>query len=308
MVEGRYNEPVEPSPDVELIGHYCWLAEPKNGAPENERDAAVASLIDLYREQRAQVQSGNLPTIDPRLLLFIRAELGRCILSPDPLNAIELLLERRRRPRGRPKTPHRNFVIAGDVAEKVEGGMTIEITCADVAEATCLSEEEVRRIYITIRPQTLAVALQRGATLYVGPRHAEDMTHRDEIERILMGHCRFAHANQIDSLIVPFAYCWHFLKCVGRSQQYNHKYPVSRLRGIVAECFGLGFDDVPAAAVLTALGARLCFVKRVRHGEPEDWIATITSTACPGDTRRESVPLCDLGRRGALPPIEIRYL
>jgi hypothetical protein len=147
MVEGRYNEPVEPSPDVELIGHYCWLAEPKNGAPENERDAAVASLIDLYREQRAQVQSGNLPTIDPRLLLFIRAELGRCILSPDPLNAIELLLERRRRPRGRPKTPHRDFVIAGDVAEKVETGMTIESACADVAEAACLSEEEVRRIY-----------------------------------------------------------------------------------------------------------------------------------------------------------------
>lgn len=161
---------------------------------------------------------------------------------------------------------------------------------------------------ITIHPQTLALALQRGATLYVGPRHADYMTDRDEIERILRGDYPFAHAQQINSLIVAFAYCWHFLLCAGRSHQYNHKYPVSRLRDIIAECFGLRIDDVPALAVLAALRARCCHTKATRRSDPEDWIATISSMACPGDTRREFVPLCDLGRRCSLPPIEIRYL
>ena len=147
MVAERYDEPAEPSPDPELIEHYSWVADPKNGASEKERCDAVASLVHLYREQREQVRSGELPPIDFRLLLFIRGELERCIRSTDALGCVELLLGSSQRARGRPKTPHRDFVIAGDVAEKVEAGMTIEAACTDLAVATELSEEEIRRIY-----------------------------------------------------------------------------------------------------------------------------------------------------------------
>ena len=143
MVAERYDEPAEPTPDPELIEHYSWVANPKNGASEKERGDAVASLVRLCREQ---VRSGEL-AVDSRLLLFIRGELERCIRSADPLGCVELLLSSSQRARGRPKTPHRDFVIAGDVAEKVEARMTIEAACADVAVAVSLSEEEVRRIY-----------------------------------------------------------------------------------------------------------------------------------------------------------------
>jgi hypothetical protein len=147
MVAERYEEPAEPTPDPELIEHYSWVADPKNGASEKERGDAVAALVHLCHERREQVRSGELLAVDFRLLLFIRGELERCIRSTDPLGAVELLLSSSQRVRGRPKTPHRDFVIAGDVAEKVAVGMTIEAACADVAMATSLSEEEIRRIY-----------------------------------------------------------------------------------------------------------------------------------------------------------------
>ena len=147
MVAERYDEPAEPAPDPELIEHYSWVADPKNGASEKERGDAVASLVRLCHEQREQVRSGELPAVDFRLLLFIRGELERCIRSADPLGCVELLLSSSQRTRGRPRTPHRDFVMAGDVAEKVEARITIEAACADVGRAASLSEEEVRRIY-----------------------------------------------------------------------------------------------------------------------------------------------------------------
>jgi UvrB/uvrC motif len=147
MITGRYIEPVEPPPDPQLINHYYWLADPRNGASENERKAAVALLVELHREQSQQIQSGTPSAIDSRLLLFIRDELGRCCSSRDPLNAVESLLLPKKRPRGRPNKPHRDFVIAGDVAEMVEAGTTIDTACADVAEKADLSAEEVRRLY-----------------------------------------------------------------------------------------------------------------------------------------------------------------
>ena len=152
----------------------------------------------------------------------------------------------------------------------------------------------------------LEFELRGGATLFIGPRHADTMTDRDEIEGILRSECRGADTTTIDPLIVPFAYCSHFVLCAGRNHQYNHKYPVSRLRSIIADCFGLKIDDLPVQALLTALHAHLCQTKLIRHSDPKDWFAKITSKACPGDTRKPSVYLCELGRRGALPPFRYR--
>jgi hypothetical protein len=154
----------------------------------------------------------------------------------------------------------------------------------------------------------LESALSSGATLFIGPRHADTMTDRDEIELILRSDYSGADTTTIDPFIVPFAYCWHFVLCVGRNHQYNHEYPVSRIRSIIADCFGLNIDDLPVQALLTALHAHLCQTKLIRHSAPKDWLAKITSTADPGDTRKPSVYLCELGRPGTLPPIEFIYL
>jgi hypothetical protein len=150
----------------------------------------------------------------------------------------------------------------------------------------------------------LEFALRSGAILFIGPRHAEEMTDRKEIERILRSEYPSA---DIDTLMVPFAYCWHFLLCVGRNHQYNYDYPVFRLHSIIAECFGLKIDDLPVQALLAAIHARLCQTKLILNSDPKDRLATITSKACPGDTRKPSVYICELGRRGVLPPIEIMY-
>jgi hypothetical protein len=155
--------------------------------------------------------------------------------------------------------------------------------------------------------EELEFALRNGATLCIGRRHAEDFIRRDTIERSLRNEFPEADITTIDHLIVPFARCSHFVCCAGRNHNYNHKYPVSRLRSIIADCFGLSIDDLPVQALLAALHAHLCQTKPIQRSDPKDWIAKITSKASPGDARKPSVYLCELGRRGALPPIEFIY-
>ena len=155
--------------------------------------------------------------------------------------------------------------------------------------------------------EELEFALRHGPTLCGGRRHAEDFIRRDTIEQILRTEYPVADTTTIDSFIVPFAYCWHLVCCAGRNHNYNHKYPVSRLRSVIAACFGLRIDDLPVQALLAALHADLCQTKLIRHSDPKDWIAKITSKAVPGDARKPAVYLCELGRPGALPPIEIMY-
>jgi hypothetical protein len=145
-MSGRYDEPNQPAPDPLLINHYLWVADPKNCEPESERAQAVDAIFTLYRIQREEFSHGARPYIDPALQLFVREELQRSVILPDPLGAIERLLERKRS-RGRPRTPHRDFIIAGDVAEKVESGLTVDQACADLVDVTRLSFEQIRRIY-----------------------------------------------------------------------------------------------------------------------------------------------------------------
>ena len=130
--EERYDEPKEPPPDPALMSHYLWLVYPAHSASEQERTAAKAALIQLYRDQREQLGRGRRSEIDPRLLAFVRDALRWCIRQSDPLGAIERLLAEKKRNRGRPATPHRDFVIAGDIAERVESGWSIELACAQL--------------------------------------------------------------------------------------------------------------------------------------------------------------------------------
>jgi hypothetical protein len=151
-MEKRYDEPKEPPPDPALINSYLWLAFPNHRVVDLERAAAKAALVQLYREQREQVNHGHRSKIDPRLMAFVRDELRYCLEQPDPLGAVEnfwTASEPRRRQRGRPATPHRDFVIAGDIAEKIESGCSIDLACRQLEQEgnTGLEFEQLRRIY-----------------------------------------------------------------------------------------------------------------------------------------------------------------
>jgi hypothetical protein len=155
-MEGRYDEPDELKPDPALLDHYLWQAFPNHHVAEQERVAATAALLQLYRDQREQVRGGQRLEIDPRLIAFVRDTLQRCIRQPDPLCAIERLLNSKpSRPRGRPATPHRDFVIAGDIEEKIEGGATVEEACEQLEREgkTDLHYDQLRRIYFAQKKQ-----------------------------------------------------------------------------------------------------------------------------------------------------------
>jgi hypothetical protein len=158
-MEDRYQEPEELAPDFLLINHYLAVVDPKNGETEEARAEAKRALVTLYRIQRDQ----QLP-IDPYLLLFVQDQLMRCARQSDPLGAAEELLNAKKLRRGRPPTPHRDFVIAGDVAERVEAGATVDSACEDLTDAINLSFDEIRRIYFhqkKIDPRALEIDLCR---------------------------------------------------------------------------------------------------------------------------------------------------
>jgi hypothetical protein len=143
----RYDEPGEPPPDPLLLNHYLRLSSPNQKASQEERRAAEAALLRLYADQRQQVSDGKRSAIDGALMFFVRETLRRCMMQPDPLGAVESLLEQNSRPRGRPKTPHRDFVIAGDIHEMAEAGMAVDRACEQLEAATGLKVEHLRRIY-----------------------------------------------------------------------------------------------------------------------------------------------------------------
>jgi hypothetical protein len=164
-MEDRYEEPeYELAPDFLLINHYLAVVDPKNGETQEDRTLAARALIALYRIQRDQVNQGQPLHIDPRLLSFMQDQLRRCANQSDPLGAVEELLNSKKLTRGRRPTPHRDFVIAGDVAERVEGGATVDRACEDLVHATGLSFEQIRRIYFDqkkIHPRGLEIDLMR---------------------------------------------------------------------------------------------------------------------------------------------------
>jgi hypothetical protein len=143
----RYDEPGEPSPDPLLLNYYLNLSSPNQEASQEEHRAAEVALLRLYADQRQQVSDGKRSAIDGALMFFVRETLRRCIMQNDPLGAIESLLGQNSRPRGRPKTPHRDFVITGDIHEMVEAGMPVDKACEQLEAATGLKVEHLRRIY-----------------------------------------------------------------------------------------------------------------------------------------------------------------
>jgi hypothetical protein len=152
---------------------------------------------------------------------------------------------------------------------------------------------------------TLAAALRAGTALRIGPRN-EDSIERCEIESTLQAELSDVSEGEIESYSFPFACCCHFFKFIGRSSLYNHRYPASRLQRIIAACFGLSVEEVPAPVVFVALKYRALFVKQVTVQKPFDWIGKIRSVAsigCTGRGRAIELPLIELAVCGSLPPI-----
>jgi hypothetical protein len=87
----------------------------------------------VYRIQRDEINLGRRASIDVGVFTFVCSELRRCAAQSDPLSAVEAFLEGKRPARGRPKTPHRDFVIAGDIEESVDAGATIDAACQHAA-------------------------------------------------------------------------------------------------------------------------------------------------------------------------------
>jgi hypothetical protein len=141
------DEPEEPSPDVALINHYLWLVFQNHRAPPSEAREAKLALLRLYRDQREEVRRGRTSAIDSRLLQYVREGLRRCIVHADPLAAVESFLEESNQRRGRPKTPHRDLLIAGDIEERVQAGATVDKACEELEKPTGLKVEHLRRIY-----------------------------------------------------------------------------------------------------------------------------------------------------------------
>jgi hypothetical protein len=163
-VEKRYVEPSRPVPDQLLIDHYLWLAGYANwkaasATPgvavecnhpsEDERARARAALVYLYRVQQEEIEQGQRQVVDWRLKLFVEKEIRRCANETDPIAAQEeLFASYGQRPRGRPPVPHRDFVIAGDVAKLVAiEGMTADAAIEEVASKVNLSVSNTHRIY-----------------------------------------------------------------------------------------------------------------------------------------------------------------
>jgi hypothetical protein len=150
-MKSRYREPPGLRADSRLIARYVQIATDAK-TPEDERTAATAALIELYRRQLAEMRTGKRSAVDYRLVLYVRDALRRAAREDDPLSAADRLVHAGQARQGRPRTRHRDFVIAVEVAEKIADDMGVEDAARAVAaEVGRPSEERVRKIYFAQR-------------------------------------------------------------------------------------------------------------------------------------------------------------
>src|SRR5262249_55467929 len=129
-----------------------------SGETSSGRIAARFALITCYRIQRAEIERGLRRAFHAGLWSFVREAIRASADNADPLGAVESFLAAPpSRTRGRKRLPHRDFVIAVDVAEKIELGDRTEDACSSVAEAAGLSDHQVRRIYFAQRKRQVVL-------------------------------------------------------------------------------------------------------------------------------------------------------
>jgi hypothetical protein len=158
----------------------------------------------------------------------------------------------------------------------------------------------------TIDLERLAAALQRGATLYIGP--GERSLCLGDLQTLLKNTFPFDDDYRHARLIAPTAICAHWLGFIGyRRRGLNQRYPATFLRELITTCFGLDYSDIPMDAVLGGLVHRGFLVERIKAKglAPFNWAANIRSVTYPPTGGGSSISIAELGKRGAIPPVRI---
>jgi hypothetical protein len=156
----------------------------------------------------------------------------------------------------------------------------------------------------TMDPQTLAAALQRGATLHLG--RYEHPLRLSELQTRLKNAFAFDGDYRRNHLLGPTAICAHWLGFTGQRNGLNHQFPATFLHELITRCFGLDYAQVPMDAVLAGLIWQGFQVERVKAKglAPFNWAANIRSVTYPpgGDSL---IRITELGKRCAILPIRI---
>ena len=152
--------------------------------------------------------------------------------------------------------------------------------------------------------EKLAAALQRGATLNIGPDEAS--VDLERLRTFLQGTFPFDDSYRHDRLIAPTVMCAHWFEFTGRQCWLNHRYPATFLRELITMCFGLDYTDIPMDAVLGGLAHRGFRVERIKPKGAVlfNWGATIRSMTYP-PAGGGLIRITELGKRGAIPSIRI---
>jgi hypothetical protein len=118
----------------------------ERAALERERVEAVEKLLCEFRLQIEEFKKKERAEVAPLLMQGI-GDWGRYIFAQDdPEDALARFMGRPR-PGKRAKNKERDVLIAGDVATKMDGGMTLEEAADEVAEKYRLESDAVVKIY-----------------------------------------------------------------------------------------------------------------------------------------------------------------
>ena len=152
--------------------------------------------------------------------------------------------------------------------------------------------------------EKLAAALQRGATLNIGPDEAS--VDLERLRTFLQGTFPFDDSYRHDRLIAPTVMCAHWFEFTGRQCALNRRYPATFLRELITTCFGPNYTDIPMDAVLGGLAHRGFRVERIKPKGAVlfNWGATIRSMTYP-PAGGGLIRITELGKRGAIPSIRI---
>ena len=172
----RYQRPAPKPPSRDDLYYYLRHAKPtvherqaEPKATEKRRVESIAALQSLARSDLANADEWHnmeegrphelgsyLGAITPELLQFLKTNGLRVLLAEDPYEELERFLgkgpprrKKQRNGKGRPAEDNerRNILIATDVSERVDSGMTVDEACEAVDKQAPVGFEMIKKIY-----------------------------------------------------------------------------------------------------------------------------------------------------------------
>jgi hypothetical protein len=173
-----------------------------------------------------------------------------------------------------------------------------------------ISWQDFRVPFITVEPRTLAHALRHGATLAVGLHdHRLRLAH---FQSFLRNRFPQHDVHQRDQLLGLATITAHWFSFCRRRDRLNVAYSLSTFAYLIENCFSLARGTVTEDAILAGIAdCRLSvqWVARVRDNYPGEfgWATNVSNKACSPNDPSRLVPLGDLGKWGAVPPILVEW-